>query len=241
MPRQSGIDDSQKSSKSRRLSKSALFRLELLIQTLPGERQRNSSQRMDITTHVCAIVRIQLKTMKFLAVFAVVAMTLLSAAPRAAAQNTTRYDVFGGYSFLRLDSKSYGYADYSNLNGAELAGQFNVTHYLAGVADFGATFAQNQHFYTFMAGPEISINRFHGRWFGHALFGKARNGNEIPGVGSSLGRSIAVGGGYDYPFRQRFAIRVFQADYLNSSTYGATQNNVRLSAGIEFHLGKKLK
>lgn len=223
------------------VSKSALFRLELMLQTLSGDATFNSYQQMDITTHVCAVVRIQLKTMKFFAVFAVMAMTLLLAAPRAGAQNTTRYDVFGGYSFLRLDSKSYGYNDYSNLDGANLAGQYNVTHYLAAVADLSATFAQNQHFYTFMAGPEFSTNRYHGRWFAHALFGKARNGNEIPGVGSSLGRSIAIGGGYDYPFRQRFAIRVFQADYLNSSTYGATQNNVRLSAGIKIHLGKTLK
>jgi hypothetical protein len=198
---------------------------------------------MNIGHHVTTARRIQLKIMKipgFLGAFTVL-MTVLGGSQPLAAQNTTRYDVFGGYSFLRLDSKSYGYADYSNLNGTNLAGQYNVTHYLAAVADLSATFAQNQHFYTFMAGPEISTKRFHGRWFGHALFGKARNGNEIPGVGSSLGRSIDLGGGYDYPFRHRFAIRVFQADYMNTSTYGVTQNNVRVSAGVVIHLGKTLK
>lgn len=196
---------------------------------------------MDITKDARAPQRIQLKTMKILGILGAILVMVLMAARPSVAQNTTRYDVFAGYSFLRLDSKSYGYTDYSNLDGANLAGQYNVTHYLAAVADVSATFAQNQHFYTFMAGPEFSTKRYRGRWFGHALFGKARNGNEIPGVGSSLGRSIAIGGGYDYPFRQRFAIRVFQADYLNTSTYGVTQNNVRVSAGVVIHLAKSLK
>ncbi len=198
---------------------------------------------MNIGHPVTTARRIQLKIMKIsgaLGAVTALVVTLMAAQPMVA-QNTTRYDVFGGYSFLRLDSKSYGYADYSNLNGANLAGQYNITHYLAGVADLSATFAQNQHFYTFMAGPEISTKRYGGRWFAHALFGKARNGNEIPGVGSSLGRSIDLGGGYDYPFRHRFSIRVFQADYLNTSTYGFTQNNVRVSAGVVIHLGKTLK
>jgi len=198
---------------------------------------------MDITAYLTTTRRIQLKIMKISGVLAAITvlMTVLSGSQPLQAQNTTRYDVFGGYSFLRLDSKSYGYTDYSNLNGANLAGQYNITHYLAAVGDLSATFAQNQHFYTFMAGPEISAKRFRGRWFAHALFGKARNGNEIPGVGSSLGRSLDVGGGYDFPFRHRFAIRVFQADYLNSSTYGVTQNNIRVSAGVVIHLGKTLK
>jgi hypothetical protein len=198
---------------------------------------------MEITTHGTTAGRIQLKIMKISRVLGAltVLMTVLVGSRPLLAQNTTRYDVFAGYSFLRLDTKSYGYTDYSNLNGGNLAGQYNITHYLAAVADVSATFTQNQHFYTFMAGPEISTNRYRGRWFAHALFGKARNGNEVPGVGSSLGRSIDLGGGYDYPFRHRFAIRVFQADYLNTSTYGVTQDNVRVSAGIVIHLGKTLK
>ncbi len=205
-----------------------------------------SPPRMYISILSSPIARIQLKIMTFHRVLALAVLSFLffmgtqSRAQTAGAQ-TTRYDLFGGYSYLRLDSKSYGYLDYSSLDGGNLAGSFHITPNFAATADLSATFAQNQHFYTFMAGPEASISRYHGRWFAHALFGKARNGNEIPGVGSSLGRSIAVGGGYDYPFLHRFSIRVFQADYMNTHTYNVSQSNLRVSAGIDFHFGKTLK
>jgi hypothetical protein len=199
---------------------------------------------MHISRHGTAARRIQLKIMgrnKFLIGTIVVFHMLVLGSQLAAAQAVTRYDVFGGYSYLRLDSKSYGYSSYSNLNGANLAGAFNLTRNFSGVVDLGSTFAQNQHVYTFMAGPQASLQRYKGRLFAHALFGKARNGNEIPGVGSSLGRSLAFGGGYDFPFRHRFSIRLFQAEYLSTNTYGTTQNNVRVSAGVVFHFGKTLK
>jgi hypothetical protein len=56
--------------------------------------------------------------------------------------------------------------------------------------------------------------------------------------------SMAIGGGVDVPFSRRFSIRVIQADYLltrfdgNNGT-AATQNNVRVSAGIIFRFGSK--
>ncbi len=153
----------------------------------------------------------------------------------------TRYDVSTGYSYLRLDTKSYGYQSGSNLQGANLSGAFNITHEISAVADISGYWADNQHFYNFMAGPQYSIRKFDGRLFAQVLFGKARNANEEPYVVSSLGRSIALGGGYDRDFRKLFSIRVFQLDYVNSHSYGTTQNNFRVSAGVIFHLGKVLK
>jgi hypothetical protein len=174
--------------------------------------------------------------------FSVVVIMLASFGVSVAhAQAVSRYDVFGGYSYLRFDSKSYGFSDYSNLNGGNIAGAFNITKTFSGVADLSATFGHDERIYTFMAGPQASIQKFGGRWFAQALFGKARNAADIPTVASSLGRSFAFGGGYDIAYRKRFSIRVFQADYINTSTYGVTQTNVRVSAGLVFHLGKTLK
>jgi hypothetical protein len=173
--------------------------------------------------------------------FVLLAAIALAGAGTAHAQSVSRYDVFGGYSYLRFDSKSYGFSDYSNLNGGNLAGAFNITKTFSGVADISATFGHDERVYTFMAGPQASIQKFGGRWFAQALFGKARNAADIPTVASSLGRSFAFGGGYDIAYRKRFSIRVFQADYINTSSYGTTQTNVRVSAGLVFHLGKTLK
>ena len=152
-----------------------------------------------------------------------------------------RYDVFAGYSYLRLDTKSYGFQSGSNLQGGNLAGAFNITHEFSVAADISGYWANNQHYYNFMAGPQYAVRKFDGRFFAQLLFGKARNANEEPYVVSSLGRSIAIGGGYDHDFRSRYSIRVFQVDYVNSHSYGATQNNFRVSAGVVFHLGKVLK
>jgi hypothetical protein len=173
--------------------------------------------------------------------FALLTIIVLAGLGTAHAQAVSRYDVFGGYSYLRFDSRSYGFSDYSNLNGGNLAGAFNITKTFSGVADISATFGHDERVYTFMAGPQASIQKFGGRWFAQALFGKARNAADIPTVASSLGRSFAFGGGYDIAYRKRFSIRVFQADYVNTSSYGATQTNVRVSAGLVFHLGKNLK
>ncbi len=159
----------------------------------------------------------------------------------SAAQQVSRYDVFGGYSYLRLDSKSYGFANSTNMNGGEIQGAYNLTRNFAAIADIGADFAQNQHFYSFMAGGQASLHRYHGTLFAHVLGGKARNADEIPNVASNVGRSIAAGGGYDLPFRQRYSIRVFQVDWVNTHTYGVTQNNIRASVGLVFHFGKTLK
>ncbi len=191
-----------------------------------------------------AIKRPQFRTVNFLkhTLFLVLlAVMVVSGTGRAHAQAVSRYDVFGGYSYLRFDSKSYGFSDYSNLNGGNLAGAFNITKTFSGVADISATFGHDERVYTFMAGPQASIQKFGGRWFAQALFGKARNAADIPTVASNLGRSFAFGGGYDIAYRKRFSIRVFQADYINTSTYGVTQTNVRVSAGLVFHLGKTLK
>jgi hypothetical protein len=186
----------------------------------------------------------QVRTVNFLkhTLFLVLLAAMVASGARSAhAQAVSRYDVFGGYSYLRFDSKSYGFSDYSNLNGGNLAGAFNITKTFSGVADISATFGHDERVYTFMAGPQASIQKFGGRWFAQALFGKARNAADIPTVASSLGRSFAFGGGYDIAYRKRFSIRVFQADYINTSSYGTTQTNVRVSAGLVFHLGKSLK
>src|SRR5271167_1763914 len=86
----------------------------------------------------------------------------LATLPLTAQETATRYDVFGGYSFLRLDTPSYGYRDYSNLNGAKLSGAFNFTPQISGVADISGYWATNQHFYDFMAGPQYAIHRYGG-------------------------------------------------------------------------------
>jgi hypothetical protein len=56
---------------------------------------------------------------------------------------------------------------------------------------------------------------------------------------STLGGTIALGGGVDIPIGKRFAFRAIQADYLNNSAFGSRHGDVRYSSGIVVVFGKK--
>ena len=81
-----------------------------------------------------------------------------------------KVELFGGYSYLRTTSPSF------NLNGWELSGQYKVTDWLGGVADFDGHYGSPNGFssslHTFLFGPQVS-------WparvspFAHALLGGA--------------------------------------------------------------------
>jgi hypothetical protein len=56
--------------------------------------------------------------------------------------------------------------------------------------------------------------------------------------------AMAAGGGLDIPFGRHLAIRALQAEYLltrfdRSDGSSATQNNLRVSAGIVFCFGSR--
>jgi len=60
--------------------------------------------------------------------------------------------------------------------------------------------------------------------------------------GSNRAFAWAVGGGLDVNVNDRFAFRLFQADYLNTRTDGFSGkpvNNFRLSTGVVFRFGSK--
>ncbi len=164
--------------------------------------------------------------------------------------NPNRFDFFAGYSYLRLDSQSYGFLNESNLSGANIDLTYRVYGPLSAVLDSSAHFGTNEKFYTFLVGPQYSYDALKGKFFAQALFGKSRNEENIAvpftqyifgRIPSSLGRAFALGAGYDRPFSEKITIRVFQADYRQTSTYGTTQNNIRIFAGVVIHLGKKGK
>lgn len=154
---------------------------------------------------------------------------LISLSARAQAI-TDKVELYGGYSYLRLDSSPTG-----NLNGWELSGQYKVTNWLGGVADFsgdyGTVAGVNTHFHTFLFGPQVS-------WparvspFAHVLFGGAHLG--VPGAGSDTAFASAIGGGIDTRIAHRLSWRIIQGDYVITRFGSTTQNNARISTGIVF-------
>jgi hypothetical protein len=79
--------------------------------------------------------------------------------------------------------------------------------------------------------------------FGDILFGKAETKvainqptrSEI----TSVGRAIALGGGLEISLTHHISVRPIDADYVFSKTFGSSQNNIRISAGVVYRFGKK--
>lgn len=162
---------------------------------------------------------------------------VLAFAMPASAQKAPRLELFAGYSYLRFDSTTLGFADYSNLHGGELAGAFNFSRHFGIVADVSDHFGNHLRVYQYIFGPQVMAHRGRVSGFAHALFGKANDRVSINGANTGTGRAVALGGGFDYYMSPRYSIRVVQADYLNTHTFNLSQGNLRVSTGVVFHWG----
>jgi hypothetical protein len=175
------------------------------------------------------------------AVFIYFVFSVVAATPSLSlGQVAPRLEVFGGYSYRRFDSPTIGFVDWSNLNGFDAGATVNITPHWGAAADVSGQYGSLLTLYNFMIGPQYSLRRDKSKFFVHGFFGKAqttvnittslRNGFE------SVGRAVAAGGGYDLDLTPRFTLRV-QGDYLNTNTFGVTQNDIRVSTGLVFHFG----
>jgi hypothetical protein len=163
-------------------------------------------------------------------------------APSLAAAQATfapRWEVFTGYSFMRLNSTSFGFANNSNLNGWNAAGTFNINLKWSVTLDLSGHYGSQLRDFNYMIGPQYNWRRDKSKFFVHGFFGKAQDRVDIT-VGTKsgfqgVGRAFAGGGGYDWDYSPRITIRVIQADYINSNSFGQTQNDIRVSTGVVFH------
>jgi hypothetical protein len=164
---------------------------------------------------------------------------LTPALASAQASFAPRWEVFTGYSFMRLNSTSFGFADNSNLNGWNAAGTFNINLKWSVTLDLSGHYGSQLRDFNYMIGPQYNWHRDKSKFFVHGFFGKAQDRVDVT-VGTKsgfqgVGRAIAGGGGYDWDYSPRITIRVIQADYINSNSFGQTQNDIRVSTGVVFH------
>jgi hypothetical protein len=174
-------------------------------------------------------------------VVALVFFTLLISVPRSHAQQVSRFDLFGGFSYMRFNALTIGYPNDTNLFGwnVDASGyfktRFGVTVDASG--DYGSQLSS----YHFMVGPQYRYRRPNSNIFVHGLFGKAQNNASIPQPTrsgfESVGRSFGGGIGYDYYWKDRLTIRVVQIDVFHTTTFGKTQNDGRVSTGLVYHFG----
>ena len=181
-------------------------------------------------------------------------LLLLSFVATARAQQPSgvlsQLELAGGYAYTHGESDSgLGF----NLNGGTVSLSYYFHDRLALVGDFGVYRFSNpgpgltSTLYTYLGGPRVALRR--GRAenriapFAQVLFGGGRLNASAGGVDAGENSfAMAVGGGLNVSAGRRFSIRLVEANYLltrfnHPDGSSATQNNVRISAGIVFHFG----
>jgi opacity protein-like surface antigen len=175
-----------------------------------------------------------------------VAFSLFFFATLASAQIPSA-NVFFGYSYMNTDLTS---GNSINTNGWEASVEGKIIPFLGIVADFDAHYGSqsfpacvpgpgptcdvivNAGFVerNFLFGPRVSVTLGKIRPFGEVLIGAAHV-NVNQGIGTDNSFATAVGGGVDYKLIPHIAWRL-QGDYVRSTLFSTTQNNVRISTGI---------
>jgi len=187
--------------------------------------------------------------------FAVLAMTALSVG--MAAQDRTRFEVFGGYSLERTapcgvsgssefpcNAETGFLAPTTNFNGWDVAFTAYVNRFLGATADVSghygpydnANFSPNTSVsrYSYLFGPVFAWRLPRVTPFAHILIGST---SQI--LGGSVGNynvfSWAAGGGLDVRVSKRVAIRFADLDYESVHVAGnAAANGLRYSSGLVF-------
>ena len=182
----------------------------------------------------------------------IVLVLMLALGGVADAQNS-KFTIFAGYSY---GNTNYGDTHRSHLNGWEASVEgYRLRHWLTFVADGSGYYGWNQfpiscvtvpvctpaipdvraRQYTLLGGPQVSIFRGRFRPFVHGMGGATRVTVKTTGFfASSIGYTIAAGGGVDYQWRGPISIRV-AGDYLRMDLFNTSQNMYRASTGFVIH------
>jgi PDZ domain len=168
-------------------------------------------------------------------------------------QDESRGEVFGGYSYLNIDTNGLSSRQSANGWEASVSGNFSKWfavegdvsgYYKADSVDLAAlelgTLEVRVTDYSYGAGPRINVRPF----FIHALFGGDHlTGNALGFSRSQDGLAGLAGGGGEWKVSGPWSVRA-SADYIftRHNIFGGpsvTQNNYRASVGIVYRFGGK--
>ncbi len=148
----------------------------------------------------------------------------------AFAQDTPKFDIFAGYSYVRDNPSTSGVPSF-NLHGGSASVAYNVNNWLGAVADFGGYHANN----ILGSGVDGTLSTYP---FAQALFGVAHSSVSFGSTDNAF--AATFGGGVDVKLSHRFSFRPAQVEYLltrfpETTNSRETQNNLRVSTGVVFH------
>ena len=159
----------------------------------------------------------------------------------AAAQQTPKLEVLGGYSNLTANLSASSFS----LNGLVVSATENISSWFGGTLDFSTHFGTENGFkvntMSLAYGPVFAYRKNKRIVpFAHTLLGAVRGGAEYLDISKPEYRfGIYAGGGVDVRLAPHVALRLVQADYLMTRFSNARQDSLRLSAGLVLRWGKK--
>jgi opacity protein-like surface antigen len=160
----------------------------------------------------------------------------------AAAQETPKVELFGGYSYVGGNFHGWNVSVAGNVN-KWFGVAADVSGHSGGFDDFDVR--ERQKINSFLVGPRFSIRK-HKRLtpFVHALFGPTRvRVRATEGVetfnASDTGFSMFLGGGLDIKINDHVAIRAIQIEYGRANIFDESQARGRVAVGVVFRFGKK--
>ncbi len=153
------------------------------------------------------------------------------------AQEMPRVQVFGGYSYTRYDTPSFGFSSPTGLNGYTFSPAYNLIRGFGVVAELSGGYTTNRNLRDVAVGPQFLYARGKMMFSAHLLFGEARSLVQVGGPQEDSSRVTTLGGGLDYSISPRFAVRAFQVDYLRTTLFNTTQDNLRFSTGLVYRWG----
>ncbi len=171
------------------------------------------------------------------AAVAVMVMLIFCGNLRAGAQDMPRMQVFGGYSYTRFDSQSFGFSSPTGLNGYTFSPAFNLIRGFGVAAELSGQYGSKLNLRDIAVGPQFLYPWGKTLFFGRLLVGDARTLVRVANTEGDTARAVVAGGGMDVGISSRFALRVFQVDYVHSTLFNDTQNNLRFSTGLVYHWG----
>jgi hypothetical protein len=154
-----------------------------------------------------------------------------------AAQEMPRVQVFGGYSYTRFDTPSFGFSSPSGLNGYTFSPAYNIIRGFGVAAELSGQYGSVSNLRDVAVGPQFLYPRGKMMFFGHLLFGEARSLVQVAGGQEDTARAVIAGGGIDFDLSPRFAVRAVQVDYVHTTLFNVTQDNLRFSTGLVYRWG----
>ncbi|HMJ21730.1 MAG TPA: hypothetical protein VK513_07470 [Terriglobales bacterium] len=156
----------------------------------------------------------------------------------AEAQDMPRVQVFGGYSYTRFDSPSFGFSSPSGLHGYNFSPAFNLLYGFGVVAELSGQYGSKLNFRDIAVGPQFLYPKGKGMFFAHLLVGDARTLVRVANTEGDTARAVVLGGGMDLDISSHFGLRVFQVDYMHTTLFKDPQNNLRFSTGLVYRWGR---